>query len=253
MNERHATYQYDSTGKLDSRIAMHRYGSNPRRWYAWVLDRLPLRRGQHVLEVGAGTGELWSAADLDGITLTLTDASAAMCEALRGRTLPNATVHRCRADALPFADSSVDAVVANHMLYHLDDPRTGLREMRRVLRPGGWIAAATNGRNQMLELRHIACRAGVPDATPTTQLAFSRENGPALLARYFDNVRELTYPDELVVPSAGPVLDYLTSCADRPLAGAEVCALRNAVEAVIHARGECRITKDTALLTARKP
>lgn len=49
-----------------------------------------------------------------------------------------------RADgrALPFADESFDACVASFYLNHLDDPVAGLKEMRRVVRTGGWLATA---------------------------------------------------------------------------------------------------------------
>lgn len=251
--EQHAARQYTSTDRLDSRIALHRYGTSTQPWYAWVLDHLPLRHGQHVLEVGAGTGELWTTADLDGITLTLTDASPAMCETLRDRHFPNATVRQCRIDALRFADSSFDGVIANHMLYHLDNPTTGLDELHRVLRPGGWIATATNGGNHMRELREIAHTAGVPAAATKTTLNFSRENGPRLLAAHFTEIREIPYHDELVVPEAEPVVTYLASCADQDLTSAEIAALTEVAEAEIRTHGTIRVTKDTALLLALMP
>lgn len=43
--------------------------------------------------------------------------------------------------ALPFPDDSFDVVHAHQVLQHLTDPVTALREMRRVCRPGGWVAA----------------------------------------------------------------------------------------------------------------
>lgn len=250
--EQHASHQYKTTDKLDSRIALHRYGVNPRPWHAWILGHLPLHHGQHVLEVGAGTGELWGTADLDSIALTLTDASAAMCETLRSKDFPNATVQQCRADALPFEDRAFDGVVANHLLYHLDNPQAGLKELHRVLRVGGWIATATNGGNHMSELRDVAHVAGIADAAPPELLNFSRENGLLQLAAIFDEVREISYDDELVVPASAPVVDYLTSCADRHLADSEITVLRDVVETVIRTHGVFRISKDTALFIARK-
>lgn len=232
-------------------MALHQYGRNPRPWHPWVLDHLPLRRRQRILEAGAGTGELWTSADLDGIALTLTDASSAMCETLHSKGFLR--VAQCRVDALPVAGASFDGVVANHMLYHLDQPASGVQELHRVLRSGGWIAAATNGQGHMAELRDTAYAAGVPSAAPTGLRNFSRENGPALLARYFDEVREFHYADELVIPVSDPVVSYLASCADRPLSEAEITALRDAVDGVIRAQGAFHISKDTVLITARKP
>lgn len=250
--QQRVAYQYAATDRLDARIALHRYGTHPRPWHAWVRDHLPPCRGQRVLEVGAGTGELWATTGVDDLTLVLTDAFVAMCQALRDRQFPQATVWQCRADALPLTDRSVDGVVASHMLYHLDDPQAGLRELHRVLRPGGWIVAATNGRDHLHQLRTLAHRAGVPDAAPTLPGGFSRDNGAALLAAHFTDICEHPYRDELVVPCATPVIDYLASCADRPLIMAEIAALRDAVNADLCSHEELRVTKDTALFTARK-
>ena len=71
-----------------------------------------------------------------GARLTLVDSSPAMCAQLR--EIPGAQVEQCDAAALPFADASFDAVIANHMLYHVDDPAAVVHEFDRVLRPGGW-------------------------------------------------------------------------------------------------------------------
>jgi ubiquinone/menaquinone biosynthesis C-methylase UbiE len=251
--EEHARNQYRSTGRLESRIALHRFGRNPQPWHAWVRDHLPLRPGRRILEVGAGTGELWTAADLRGVALTLTDASPAMCETLRANGIADCDIVQCRVDALPFPDSSFDGAVANHMLYHVDQPEVAIQELHRVLRSGGWISASTNGQGHMAELRDTAHAAGVPEADPTTQRSFSRENGHALLARYFDDIREHRYPDELAVPVAAAVVDYLASCADRTLRADEIAALRDAVEAVIQTRGAFHVSKDTVLFTASKP
>ena len=56
------------------------------------------------------------------------------------------------AQDIPFEDDTFGCVVANHMLYHVPDLDKGLAEIRRVLKPGGKLYAATNGEAHMLEL-----------------------------------------------------------------------------------------------------
>jgi SAM-dependent methyltransferase len=157
-----AVSQYaTTTGNLTARIALHAYGTNPQDWFSWLDERLPL--AGDVLEVGAGTGKLWTHVDHigRGLRLTLTDFSPAMCEHLH--TIPGARVQQCDATDLPFPDDSLDTVIANHMLYHLDDPAAALRDFARVLRPGGRLAIATNGSDHLDELNTIGPAIGRPE------------------------------------------------------------------------------------------
>jgi SAM-dependent methyltransferase len=249
----YAARQYASTDRLDARIAIHRTGWNPRPWHPWVLDHLPLAADQAVLEVGAGTGALWTAREPQHPLprLTLTDASPAMCEALR-RAHPRAEVRQCLADALPYPDGSFDGAVANHMLYHLDDPAAALRELRRVLRPAGWFAASTNSRTNLRRLDDLAASAGVPRARPPALPAFTAENGPDLIAAAFDDVRVHRYDDDLSVPDADLVVGYLATFAD-DLSDSERVALRAAAQRVIDAEGAFVVAKHVVLITARRP
>src|SRR5262245_42705576 len=95
--------QYRNTDRLAARLGLHGYGTNPLPWPDWVREHLPWHQGQRVLEVGAGTGALWSAGP--DFALVPTDFSAAMCNALRDEGFAPA---RCGADALPFADGTFD-------------------------------------------------------------------------------------------------------------------------------------------------
>ena len=109
-----------------------------------VLDAAVVRRGQRVLDVACGTGVLARAAaqrvGTDGAVTGL-DASADMLAVAR-RLDPSIGWIHGRAEALPLADGSVDAAVSQFGLMFFDDRVAALREMQRVLRPGGRLAVA---------------------------------------------------------------------------------------------------------------
>ena len=246
----HAISQYANTiDNLTTRIALHAYSTNPQDWFSWLGVRLPL--AGDVLEVGAGTGRLWTHVDhvARGLSLTLTDFSPAMCGQLRG--VPDATVQQCDATALPFPDASFDTVIANHMLYHLDDPEVALREFARVLRPGGQVAIATNGADHLDELNAIGPVIGRPDLTLlAAQNDFTAATGPTYLARYFTAVAVERYPCDLDIPATEPILSYLNSMTDDPLTPEQSSAARPHVQATIDAEGGFRVRKHTVLITA---
>jgi SAM-dependent methyltransferase len=100
-----------------------------------------------VLEIGAGTG-LNLRHYADDAELVLTEPDPAMADRLRRRVAQGrrpATVVLAPAEALPFADGEFDAVVSTLVLCTVPDQTAALREIRRVLRPGG----------QLLFMEHI--------------------------------------------------------------------------------------------------
>jgi ubiquinone/menaquinone biosynthesis C-methylase UbiE len=93
-----------------------------------------------VLEIGAGTGANLAHYGMDVETLTLTEPEKPMARRLEKRILerrPDAKLLRAPAEDLPFEDDSFDTVVTTLVLCTVDDLPRALREVRRVLRPGG--------------------------------------------------------------------------------------------------------------------
>jgi phosphatidylethanolamine/phosphatidyl-N-methylethanolamine N-methyltransferase len=112
----------------DSRVAL-----------AAAIDARP---GQRVLEVGVGTGLLLPLyAGNCGVTGI--DLSAGMLDKARERVdrldLPGVTLERMDAGAMTFADDSFDTAVAAYVVTAVPDHRAVMKEMVRVVRPGGHI------------------------------------------------------------------------------------------------------------------
>lgn len=93
-----------------------------------------------VLEIGAGTGANLPHYGIEVETLTLTEPEPAMLRRLQQRarkTSLTATVLRAPAEDLPFDDDSFDVVISTLVLCGVSDQPRALRELHRVLRPGG--------------------------------------------------------------------------------------------------------------------
>jgi demethylmenaquinone methyltransferase/2-methoxy-6-polyprenyl-1,4-benzoquinol methylase len=108
-----------------------------RRWRRATVAAA-VRPGDRVLDAACGTGELALEARRAGAEVTGLDFSAAMLERARRK---DASVEWVQGDALalPFADASFDAATVGFGVRNLDDLGAGLRELRRVLRPGGRV------------------------------------------------------------------------------------------------------------------
>jgi SAM-dependent methyltransferase len=103
-------------------------------------DFAGIESGQRVLDVGAGTGALTSELVRRGAAASAADPSPSFVAALRER-LPAIGVHEASAEELPWPDESFDAVLAQLVLTFMRDASAGLAEMKRVVRPGGVVAA----------------------------------------------------------------------------------------------------------------
>lgn len=101
-----------------------------------------LPRGARVLDVGCGPGALTTrlVERLGAEHVSAVDPSPPFLDALRSR-LPGVDARPASAEDLPFDDGAFDAALAQLVVQFMSDPVAGLREMARVTRPGGVVAA----------------------------------------------------------------------------------------------------------------
>jgi SAM-dependent methyltransferase len=124
------------------------------------MDLAGVRAGQRVLDVGCGPGALTSVLvdRLGAGAVAAIDPSPPFVEAIRTR-LPGVDVRSGTAEGLPWADGDFDATLAQLVVHFMADPVAGLREMARVTRPGGVVAACVwdhaGGRGPLSPFWHV--------------------------------------------------------------------------------------------------
>lgn len=114
---------------------------NDRFWRIATTRAVAPRRGQRILDLAAGTGASSVSLARSGAEVVAADFSPGMIREGRRRygDIPNLTFVEADATALPFGDGEFDAVTMSFGLRNVNEPKTALRELRRVTKPGGRI------------------------------------------------------------------------------------------------------------------
>jgi demethylmenaquinone methyltransferase/2-methoxy-6-polyprenyl-1,4-benzoquinol methylase len=148
------------------------FGQDPR-WRRFLVSRVEARPVHAVLDVATGTGAVAiELARRYGCTVVGVDQSPEMLA--EGRRRVDAAglggsidLREARAEELPFEDASFDGLTFTYLLRYVDDPGATLRELARVVRPGGRIAMLEFARPLGLVPRlgwELYVRAGLPAA-----------------------------------------------------------------------------------------
>ncbi|MCU0474893.1 MAG: class I SAM-dependent methyltransferase [Anaerolineae bacterium] len=198
--------------------------AHPRMDFAgWALRGLRWRGDERVLDVGCGYGAYYDRLsqahpniDYFGLDQSL-GMLAHHAAAGHGRLLVGDATH------LPFPDDSFDVVMANHMLYHLPDLDSAMREIKRVLKPEGVLMATTHSNQTIPEIRMlirraiiILTRANPSSVRPPTTVSdlFSLESGTRVLSRHFYGVCRFEIPSTLIFHTEADFLSYLAQLRD---------------------------------------
>jgi len=116
------------------------FGQDPR-WRRFLVSRVEADPTDTVLDVATGTGAV--AGELlrqKGCTVVGLDQSPEMLAEARRRLPESVQLVEGTAERLPFPDASFDALTFTYLLRYVSDPAATLRELARVVRPGGTIA-----------------------------------------------------------------------------------------------------------------
>lgn len=267
--------QYSTDENLTARIALQTRGVNPTPWPRWYWSAVDAGAADEILDVGCGNGFLWTAGSptvRQGTRVTLVDASPGMIDATRskiGAIGGSSELLVARVEALPFGDDSFDLVMANHMLYHSDDVHQAIAEIARVVRPGGTVAASTNGRDHMRQLRQWVSDVGLESAIGVARPGaicglgvledhvdrFGLENGPRLLGEAFAVVELQRQEDWIRTEDPGLVLNYVRSLElpESDQVEAAMDRLRERLEYEVATRGYIRIDKESGVFVCTDP
>jgi SAM-dependent methyltransferase len=175
-------------------------GRYSRQLSAQLAGLAGVEHGQRALDVGCGPGALTEelVARLGADAVAAADPSPSFVAAARER-FPGVRVEQAPAEALPFADGEFDAALAQLVVHFMRDPVGGVREMARVTRAGGVVAACgwdLAGNTSPLTPFWDGVHDVRPDAPDESGFAGAGEGQlPAIFtAAGLDDVRETTLP-----------------------------------------------------------
>jgi len=242
-----------------------RYSHPPVDFIGWALSCVDWRGDETILDVGCGPGRWYQI-----VHKKLPDAAYYGLDLYPGMLRNHAGKHLLAigdAQKLPYPDAQFDVVMANHMLFHVQDAEAAIQEFHRVLKPGGIFMATSNSVHNMPELQVLLRRAVtllVPPGTTNIQAPlshsdfFTLEAGTRQLSRHFYAVVRYDLPGSLVFPSVEPLLAYLESTRSvrEPQLPPEVAwddvmlIVREQVNRLLDHFGELVINKLAGLLVA---
>jgi SAM-dependent methyltransferase len=251
--ERLVGHAYTDSSSLMARIAIYRYEQDSFDHRNWVLGAVSWPAGMRVLDVGSGpprylerVGEL--APDAVRVAIDLSPGMATEASRVAPAVVGD-------AQALPFASESFDRVLAMHMLYHVPDIPTALREVDRVLTRDGRFVVSTNASDHMARIFDLVRDAVAPGKPPSTRsfARFGWESAPALLSDVFDIEAAVDTRRDIVVPEAEPVIAYVDSMRSLYEPSLPAGVEWDALMAEVRARVEADIARDGEWRTGNHP
>lgn len=257
--------QYIDGSNLKTRINIHdRFSTNREGWMEWFFKQLPLDKSCKVLELGCGDGSLWAKNDNkipETWDIHITDFSKGMIEdaKLNLKGMLNRFHFKVEdGENISYGDETFDIVIANHMLYHLNDIDKGLTEMKRVLKKGGYIFISTVGENHMKEMREFLSMVDkkiLEAESFNLTKKFQIENGLEILSKFFSDVVCNLYVDNLKITEKEALFQYILSMENdivKKLSEDKLIKLNELLEKECMESGHIYITKHTGYFKGKK-
>lgn len=250
--------QYKNAKNLNDRISLHeKYSTNKQGWFNWLFNQIDFSRVNRLLELGCGNGKLWqeNRIDLRNREIFLSDISEGMVEEVRNKLGSDFNCIVADAEKIPFKDEYFDSIIANHVLFYLNDLNLGLKEISRVLKPNGILYCSTYGKNHMKEITEI-----VQNLDSRINLSnhclydiFGLENGEDILSKYFSNIQRMDYQDSLEITESKPLIDYIMSCHgnQNEILGPRLNEFKEYIEELLKNNGKIVVTKQAGLFVCK--
>lgn len=251
--------QYKNAKNLNDRISLHeKYSTNKQGWFNWLFNQIDFSKVNRLLELGCGNGKLWqeNKIDLRNREIFLSDISEGMVEEVRNKLGSDFNCIVADAEKIPFKDSYFDTIIANHVLFYLNDLNLGLKEISRVLRPNGILYCSTYGKNHMKEITEIvqSFDSRINLSNYSLYDIFGLENGESILSKYFSNIQRMDYRDSLEITESKPLIDYIMSCHgnQNEILGPRLNEFKEYIEELLKNNGKIVVTKQAGLLKCYK-
>jgi ubiquinone/menaquinone biosynthesis C-methylase UbiE len=212
--------QYASSNKYEARIYLSRkFKINPKSKYEWIFDHFPKKENLNVLELGCGTGLFWLANRNNIIkswSIILSDYSEGMLETARNslsRINYNFQYEIVNAENILYSDNTFDIILANNMLYHIQNRDEAIKNIRRILKDDGVFVVSTMGKNDISELHnHLYTFLETKNNKfRFKEFSFSLDNGIEQLIKYFKNVVMEKYENKLEINETEAIINYYLS------------------------------------------
>ena len=250
--------QYKNAKNLNDRISLHeKYSTNKQGWFNWLFEKIDFSKVNRLLEIGCGNGKLWqeNKIDLRNREIFLSDISEGMVEEVRNKLGSDFNCIVVNAEKIPFKDAYFDTIIANHVLFYLNDLNQGLKEIDRVLKPNGVFYCSTYGKEHMKEITELVQNfdSHINLSNHSLYDIFGLENGGAILKKYFSNVQRLEYPDSLEITESKPLIDYIMSCHgnQNEILGPRLNEFKEYIEFILNKNDKIVVTKQAGLFICR--